>query len=72
MKKLVLLLAVAFGATLFSCGGSDAAKGVDSDSILKADSIAKADSIKKADSLANLNMGGEEEVVDSLNADSVK
>ena len=41
MKKLVLLLAVVFSVSLFSCGGSDAAKGSDSDSV-------KKDSVKEA------------------------
>ena len=47
MKKLVLMLAVAFSVSLFSCGGSDAKEGVDS-----ADSAAKADSIEKANTPA--------------------
>ena len=43
MKKLVLLLAVAFSVSLFSCGGGEAAtNGADS---TKNDS-AKADSVK--------------------------
>ena len=41
MKKLVLLLAVVFSVSLFSCGGSDAANGSDSDSV-------KKDSVKEA------------------------
>lgn len=43
MKKLVLLLAVVFSVSLFSCGGSEEAK-VNQDSI---DSVAKADSLAK-------------------------
>lgn len=45
MKKLVLMLAVAFSVSLFSCnGGADADKTKDSiDSVTKADSIAKAE-----------------------------
>lgn len=33
MKKLVLLLAVAFSVSMFSCGGGNAENKVDSDSI---------------------------------------
>ena len=43
MKKLVLLLAVVFSVSLFSCGGSEEAK-VNQDSL---DSVAKADSLAK-------------------------
>lgn len=33
MKKLVLLLAVAFSVSMFSCGKGEKAAGVDSDSV---------------------------------------
>lgn len=53
MKKLVLLLAVVFSVSLFSCGGSEEAK-TNQDSIeaaRKADSL-KQDSIAKAKAAA--------------------
>ncbi|MBO5054589.1 MAG: hypothetical protein J6C44_10230 [Muribaculaceae bacterium] len=40
MKKLVLLLAVAFSVSMFSCGGGDAEKKVDSDSLKAAEAAA--------------------------------
>lgn len=44
MKKLVLLLAVAFSVSMFSCGNGD--KGGNQDSL---DSVAKADSLAKVE-----------------------
>ena len=63
MKKLVLLLAVVFSVSLFSCGGSDAEKAV-------ADSVAAAgDSVTQAVDSLNKTVDG---AVDSLKGDSVK
>lgn len=40
MKKLVLLLAVAFSASLFSCGNGDKTGNNDSDSVAATDTVA--------------------------------
>lgn len=52
MKKLVLLLAVAFSVSMFSCGKGDAAKTVDSDSIKAAEQVEAAPEAPAADSVA--------------------
>ena len=74
MKKLVLLLAVAFSVSMFSCGGGDKTEAtVDSDSIKKAEAVkdsiekAKKDSIEAAKKALE-NAGN----CDSTNCDSVK
>ncbi len=55
MKKLVLLLAVVFSASLFSCGNSNqeaaATDSVAADTVVAVDTIA-ADSVVAADSVA--------------------
>ena len=73
MKKLVLLLAVAFSVSMFSCGGGDKTEAtVDSDSIKKVEA-AKADSLKQ-DSIAKAKKALEEagNCDDSTKCDSVK
>lgn len=40
MKKLVLLLAVAFSVSMFSCGKGEKAAAVDSDSLKAAEQVA--------------------------------
>ena len=61
MKKLVLLLAVAFSVSLFSCGGAKTEAGANDsvdttaatvDSTAKADTAAVVDSTAKADTAA--------------------
>jgi hypothetical protein len=63
MKKLVLLLAVAFSVSMFSCGGSNADK-VNQDSI---DSVAKADSLAKAEAEAAAAQDSANMAADSAN-----
>ena len=43
MKKLVLLLAVAFSVSMFSCGGGEKAEGCDSDSCKAAEATEAAE-----------------------------
>lgn len=58
MKKLVLMLAVVFSASLFSCGNSDkkaeATDSVAADSVevLAAEEVVTADTVVAADSVA--------------------
>lgn len=53
MKKLVLLLAVAFSVSMFSCGKGEAAATVDSDSIkAAAEKVEAAPEAPAADSVA--------------------
>lgn len=51
MKKLVLLLAVAFSATMFSCGSADKAENA-ADSVA-ADTVVAVEEVVVADTLAN-------------------
>lgn len=60
MKKLVLLLAVAFSVSMFSCGNGD--KGGNQDSL---DSVAKADSLAKVEAEAAAAAQQVEETVDT-------
>lgn len=53
MKKLVLLLAVAFSVSMFSCGKGDANTAVDSDSIkAAAEKVEAAPEAPAADTVA--------------------
>ena len=54
MKKLVLLLAVAFSVSMFSCGKGEKAAATDSDSLAKTEQVAPADTVAApaADSVA--------------------
>lgn len=52
MKKLVLLLAVAFSVSMFSCGKGEATNAVDSDSIKAAAQVEAAPEAPAADTVA--------------------
>lgn len=57
MKKLVLLLAVVFSVSMFSCGSSDKAAATDADSAVVVEEVtevveAVADTVAPADSVA--------------------